>query len=112
MSLYKDIMSRSCYIDYTFQNPSLGPVYGKQAIRVVMERGKIKSFINRKTNKPQSTIFGRPGWRIVQDFIKGNTKKYSISYTNRSYPIVIRPLTANNRIGNSFSVIIEDIRCK
>ena len=109
-NLTKRLNSSECRIEYTFENPSLGPVHGHQDLVAIVKNGELERLLSRQTGQPVSSSMGRPGWKVFRDIIAGKLSHYLIHYDNNHDPILIQPVS-DTGIGGSYRIDVHYFEC-
>ena len=104
------LRSSECRIEYTFENPSLGPVHGHQDLVAIVNNGELEQLLSRRTGQPVSSSTGRPGWKVFRDIIAGKMSHYLIHYDKNHVPILIQP-ASDAGIGASYRINIHRFEC-
>jgi len=109
--LSRTIASSQCRIEYTFENPSLGPVNGKREIIAVVNSGKLVKCLDRRTGKALPSSAGHPGWKALKKVLHGETDSYRIQYGSDRLPKVIEP-EIKYGIGSGYRITIHNFDCR
>ena len=104
-------IKQTCSIEYKFINPSLGPILGNRHIGLIISNGKLlKTYDLQYKDQNKLNELGKPGQKIIIDFLNGRlNKKYKIEYNNQNKPVKIYPINTKNIEGASYIIKILNL---
>jgi len=100
-----------CTVEYHFSNPSLGPIYGKQDLKIKLQNNRLISAIDLHTLhsiEPKKI----PGYKPFISVLQQNTKGLKVNYDHNEFPIEISRQVDPKRIGGSFVIKLKNYHCK
>ena len=99
-----------CTVEYRFFNPSLGPLEGERAFRVVLHGDRVLEIVDLGSGSAADPARGTPGLRIVREVFFGNAEgKYRVIRDGDGRPKRIEPLSAAT--GASYRIDILRQNC-
>jgi hypothetical protein len=94
-----------CKVEYRFENPSLGPIYGKRNFMIVLQKGNPTQIIDLDTGQEAEKNLGTPGLHLLLDALKGKKKNDLLyQYDNHGKLISIKSRVTPGQIGAQFSL--------
>jgi len=100
-----------CTVEYHFSNPSLGPIDGRQDVKIKLKNNSLISAIDLHTLLPIKLKKIR-GYKLFIRALQHNTKGLKVNYDSNGFPIEIRKQSDPKKIGGSFVIRLKYYHCK
>ena len=100
-----------CTVEYHFRNPSLGPVNGKQDVKIKLQDRKLISAVDLHTQHPINPKKIR-GYGLLVRALDHDTKGLEVSFDSKGFPVTIRRPVDHKKRGGSFVITLDHYYCQ